>query len=250
MDRFVGQNMCGPQLERIRRYYIVTPPSQRPLWSIGLDLISGEKEQILGFAYPWDFGLRRDYEDFLEARVDKEVPFREWPLLWQRLEARRLRLADYEHPPHELGLISPLPAPGVPIDAGAVASSSAHPTVAPIASPDRDGGAAGAPAPMTPAPCSGGVYVSSGRFGPIAEEESEEESSSSVESAGGSSAMDRGGVARGSTSTGSDGVARLAAIAARRAPGARARGSVAAELGGSSSTSERYESMAKRPRTR
>jgi len=68
------------------------------------------RESSKGFAYPWDFGLVRDYDDLLEARVGRSCPFEIWPDLWARLSRRREIQLTYEHPPHALGLNSPRPS--------------------------------------------------------------------------------------------------------------------------------------------
>jgi len=107
MDRFYGQRMTDEQLERIRSYYAELPRCDLPLWAIGLRLIASNEESIMGFAYPWDFGLTRDYDDLLAARHDRRRPFEPWPELWERLNRRRGILLAYEHPPHALGLSIP-----------------------------------------------------------------------------------------------------------------------------------------------
>ena len=107
VDRFYGQFMDDDQLERIRKYYVTTPPCERPLWSVGLYLIAIGAECRLGFALPWDFGLVRDYDDLLDRRRYRSCPFRQWPGLWYRLSLRRQTLLSYESPPHQLGLVSP-----------------------------------------------------------------------------------------------------------------------------------------------
>ena len=67
----------------------------------------------MGYAYSWDFGLTRDYDELIAARHERVRPFQPWPGLWGRLQRRRHILLDYEHPPHALGLTSPdtLPDP-------------------------------------------------------------------------------------------------------------------------------------------
>ena len=115
MDRFYGQRMSAEQLERIQAYYAVTPMCDLPLWAIGLRLIAAEQEAVLGFAYPWDFGLTRDYDDLRAARLERGRPFESWPGLWDRLNERRRILLTYEHPPHILGLSLPQPSSSAPM---------------------------------------------------------------------------------------------------------------------------------------
>ena len=107
MDRFYGQDMPRSQLNRIRRYYEQTHPCELPLWAVGLYLIASGKECDQGLAYSWDFGIVQDYDELLSRRYVREVPFRVWPGLWDRLAERRQRLLHYEYPCHELGLRAP-----------------------------------------------------------------------------------------------------------------------------------------------
>jgi len=107
IDRFYGQRMTEVQLRRIRKYYLELPSCDVPLWAIGLRLLVHGRESSKGFAYPWDFGLLRDYDDLLEARIGRSCPFEIWPELWARLNRRREILLAYEHPPHLLGLNTP-----------------------------------------------------------------------------------------------------------------------------------------------
>ena len=99
--------MTEVQLRRIRKYYLELPSCDVPLWAIGLRLLVHNRESSKGFAYPWDFGLLRDYDDLLEARIGRSCPFEMWPDLWARLNRRREILLAYEHPPHLLGLNTP-----------------------------------------------------------------------------------------------------------------------------------------------
>ena len=110
IDRFYGQRMSEDQLQLIRKYYMELPSCDVPLWAIGLRLLVHNRESSKGFAYPWDFGLVRDYDDLLEARVGRSCPFEMWPDLWARLSRRREIQLTYEHPPHLLGLNSPRPS--------------------------------------------------------------------------------------------------------------------------------------------
>ena len=105
MDRFYGQDMTSDQLDRIREYYEATPICDLPLWAIALRLVATCEECAMGFAYPWDFGLVRDYDDLVAARGS---PIPVWPGLWERLDHRRRVLLAYSHPPHELGLTLPI----------------------------------------------------------------------------------------------------------------------------------------------
>ena len=107
VDRFYGQCMSSAQLDRFWRYYRLTPLCDRPIWASGLALILDGCERDIGYALPWDFGLRRDYED-LQARRGSAPPFRKWPRLWRRLARRRCLLRQYKHPPHQLGLCLPV----------------------------------------------------------------------------------------------------------------------------------------------
>ena len=107
MDRFYGQVMSSEQLDRIRWYFDRTPQAERPLWAIGLYLLVHRRESQCGYAYPWDFGIARDYDDLLERRFDRGCPFSTYPMVWERLQRRRERMIGYVHPPHILGVTMP-----------------------------------------------------------------------------------------------------------------------------------------------
>lgn len=147
MDRFYGQRMSPQQLERIRTYYRLTRTCDLPLWSIGLRLLDADQESTIGFAYPWDFGLVRDYDDLLEARLVRSCPFMTWPGLWDRLARRRAILLTYQHPPHQLGLISPSQSMSGQEDTDGVREAARH-QLADDGAIDRGGDEQAIPIPL------------------------------------------------------------------------------------------------------
>ena len=107
VDRFYGQVITQQQRERIQSYYDKTPACDRPLWAIGLCLLETRKEHCLGFAYPWDFGLVRDYDDLMDRRYERTCPFKHYPDIWKRLDRRRRIMLGYAMPRHILGVVPP-----------------------------------------------------------------------------------------------------------------------------------------------
>ena len=132
VDRFYGQRLSPDQIERIKYYYVRTKTCDLPLWAIGLSLIFRGLECRAGYAYPWDFGLIKDYDELKELRVDRIFPMSEFSGLWRRLHDRRTFLVGYRHPPHLLGVNEPEPAPAPPPSSAIEAGAEALPAVATV----------------------------------------------------------------------------------------------------------------------
>ena len=115
VDRFYGQEMSRDQIRRICRYYCHEEFCDLPLWSHALRVLDQGIEGHCGYAFPWDFGLSRDYDDLLDRRLRRQCPFQGYPFLWARLGRRRELLIRYDYPVHPLLIMPPLPAPQVPM---------------------------------------------------------------------------------------------------------------------------------------
>ena len=114
VDRFYGQAMSTEQVLRVKRYYIAVPYCERPLWAHALCLLQQRNECECGYAFPWDFGLSRDYDDLLDRRTVRRCPFDFYPNIWERLNRRRQLLLHYPYPVHPLVIMDPLPRPMPP----------------------------------------------------------------------------------------------------------------------------------------
>ena len=130
VDRFYGQLMSDGQIRRIRNYYAATPACDRPLWAHALRVLQQCNEGHCGYAYPWDFGLVRDYKDLVARRLWPLCPFEVYPNLWVRLGRRREFLVHYPYPTHALLIqdLSPAgshPSPPIAHAAGAAPSQGA-----------------------------------------------------------------------------------------------------------------------------
>ena len=119
VDRFYGQRMSDDQVVRIRDYYRREPVCDRPLWAHALRLLEQGNEAECAYAYPWDFGLARDYDDLLDRRAVRECPFDFYPGLWARLQRRRQAMFHYPYPQHPLLVMDSLP--GRPLPGAAIA---------------------------------------------------------------------------------------------------------------------------------
>ena len=95
MDRFFGQRMSQAQIERVRTYFVQSPPWERPVWAKCMCWFH-QGEELL--KYPdcgWDFGLWQDVLTMQCARKVYSRPF-EWAArqpgnvgIWQALTLRK-----------------------------------------------------------------------------------------------------------------------------------------------------------------
>ena len=145
VHRWFGQVIDDDVMNIIRRYYAEGPVvDNRPVWAVGLCLMQHRVELCGGLAYPWDFGLSADMETLRILRRDAELPFRLYPDLMSRLQARKEVLScsrvgssvlGYNYPPPGYvltHLATPAPPParpeeplgGVYVDASCSSSES------------------------------------------------------------------------------------------------------------------------------
>ena len=94
VDRWYGQAMGQVQLHRIHKYYVDTPPFERPVWAKGLAWYVMEKHVARAPECGWDWGIRSDADAVFWRRCIRGRPFAWATGLWGRMEERRTALTQ------------------------------------------------------------------------------------------------------------------------------------------------------------
>lgn len=93
VDRWYGQVMLKPLLDRIREYFKNTPVYERPVWTDALAWHYAEQDLVSLPECGWDFGIWADSDWVIWSRRSRgHRPF-DWATgLWERMELRRKAL--------------------------------------------------------------------------------------------------------------------------------------------------------------
>ena len=75
VDQWYGQAMGQVQLHRIQKYYVDTPPFERPVWAKGLAWYVMEKHVARAPECGWDWGIRSDADAVFWRRCIRGRPF-------------------------------------------------------------------------------------------------------------------------------------------------------------------------------
>ena len=90
--------MTQAQLDRIRRYHLIIPFYEVPIWVYGLRFAAGGKKYPGDIHHLWDYSLERDCHLLCLYRRSGRLPFTFMPQLWEKLAVRKQEQSQWSTP--------------------------------------------------------------------------------------------------------------------------------------------------------